>query len=89
MFILLHLPPEHTPTHCNPRFLRWRAWLNNEMLVVGGGVVRIHLDHGVDFLHLFSLHTINNWNTELLILHPPASAHPPTLIQGFLRWSMA
>ena len=31
-------PPAYTPTYCNRKFLRWGAWINNEMLLVGGVV---------------------------------------------------
>ena len=43
-------PPAHTPTYCNPWFLRSRAWLNNEINVGGWCCTHLfrpwYLDHG-------------------------------------------
>ena len=73
----------HSPTHCNPCFLRGRTWLYNE-INVGGWWCCSHL-FGVDFLHLpFTVYTINSW---YIYATPTPAAHTPNLCNTrFLRW---
>ena len=71
----------HIPTRCNPCFLRWRAWLNNEIkLLVGGVVVRINMVS----LTYFTCCCLRFTPIYIYILHLcPRHRHPPTAIQGF------
>ena len=86
IFILHPPPPEQSRTSLNARFFPWRAWLNIEMLVVGGVVVcNLFGPWCWLFAIVYSLHT--NW--YICILHPlPLRTHPPTLILlwSFLCW---
>ena len=79
--------PAHTPTYCNTRFLRWRAWLSNEILLFVVYQVRIYLEIMIFrtrcCLH-FTWFNINNWYINYLYYYPPPlPTHLPTVTQGF------
>lgn len=74
--ICLYYPPlrTHLPTVI-PGFCADVQSFNNEMLLVGGGVVRIYLHFGVYYYFLLSL-TV--YALGDIFTSDPASAHPPT-----------